>query len=1013
MSVEEKPSPPQPVENAVAAALQDATEPDLDQQATRARLVTRMFGKAFEPTRVGRFALLARVGAGAMGIVHAGYDETLDRKVAIKLISGGDGSEDARPRMLREAQALARLNHSNVVQIYEAGMHEGQLFIAMEFVQGQTLRAWARAEGSPRHWRDVVDAYLQAARGLAAAHAAGLVHRDFKPDNAMIDEAGLVRVMDFGLARGLDKLGSTDTHDDMRPSGGSGASELATPLTRSGVLVGTPVYMSPEQLDGREAGPASDQFSFCVSLWEALHGERPFGGDSVATLAASMLESPMRRPESGGTAPGWLREVVERGLRHEPGERWPTMDALASKLSPRAGRRRAWWLGAAGVTIGGLAVAGWVREDAQVCSRAADELAEVWGKERREAVRSGFLGTELSYAAGVWERVAPKLDGWADAWVAMHTDACEATRRTGEQSEAVMDLRIACLYRARRGLDAAAKVLGAGSPEVVQNAHEVLGGLPRIDRCADVEALQADVEPPAPAEADRVETIRAQLADAEALHEAGLFDDALASVQKSQPLLEGLDYGPIRGEVDLRLGYVQDERGEYEEAEAALRRAAQSSARWHQHDVLRDATIELVFVLGSRLVRTAEALALREVVTGLAAGDAEAEADVRHRFADVFAAEGKFAAAEAEYRAALKLRQELLGSDHADVALSRSALAAVLLDQGKFTEAETQERTALDDRLEALGPEHPIIAMGRNTLAEILSSQGRYEEAEAEHRLAMGLRRKALGEDHPDVANSRTNLGTVLDRQGRHAEAEKEHRAALALILETLGPEHPHAGRVRNNLATCLHAQGKLEEAEALQRAVLAHLLKSLGAEHPAVATARNNLANVLTSQGKLADAELQYRAALTSIEQTLGAEHPSVALLRNNVAYLLRQQGKNAEAEVEYRAVLALREKVLDADHPDIAHSRLALANTLTKLDKAHEALPLLRSAWALHKRAPIPDGLAAMTAFHLAKALWDSGEDEERARTLATRAAELYRSAENPDARAKVETWLQAHEG
>ena len=966
-----------------------------------------------EPIRVGRFVVLERVGAGAIGVVHAGYDETLDRKVAIKLIrQGGDGSIDARPRMLKEAQALARINDPNVVQIYEAGMHDEQLFIAMEFVKGQTLRAWATTESGPRPWAEVVHAYLQAAQGLAAAHRAGLVHRDFKPDNAMIDAAAVVRVMDFGLAGDLEELEAADSREGAR-MGASGSNDLVTTLTRSGVLVGTPAYMSPEQLGGHEALAASDQFSFCVSLWEALFGERPFEGDSFAALAASMAEAPPRQPDSSEAVPKWLRDAVGRGLRHDPEERWPTMDALAAALAPKTPRRHALWIGVAATVAVGLAVAGSTQQDTGMCEHAAAELAEVWNGARREAIQGSLVGTNLSYAPGVWERVAPKLDGWTESWVAMHTEACEATRLSGAQPEGVMDLRIACLYRARQGLDAAAKVLEAATPEVVQNAHGVVATLPRIERCADIEALQAAVEPPTPAEADRVDAVRIELASAQAMHEAGLFDDALASVRRGQAVVEGLDYEPIRSEVDLMLGYVQDERGEYEHAEAAFRRAVKLSVQWEQREISRDAMSELVFVVGTRLLKTAEALELREVATGLAAGTPEAEADIRHRFADIFAAEGKLADAEVEHRAVLKLRQEQLGVDHPDVAMSRGALAAVLLDQGKFKEAEEQQRAALDARLAALGEDHPNIALSRNTLAEILSSQGKYAEAETEHRSAMALRRKALGEDHVDVANSHSNLGTVLDLQGRHAEAEKEHRAAVALLLRTVGADHPNTGRARNNLATCLHGLGKLEEAEVEQRAVLAHLVKALGADHPVVATARNNLANVLTSQGKLADAEVEYRAAMALVQKAMGADHPDVALLRNNIAYLLRQQGKDKEAEAEYRAVLALRKKVLGADHPNIAHSQLSLATTLIKLGRADEALPLLRAAWALHERAPIPDSLAAMAAFELAKALWDAGEDRERARELGRQSVELYGRAKTPAPREKAEAWLRAHGG
>ncbi|MBZ5712207.1 protein kinase domain-containing protein [Nannocystis pusilla] len=285
-----------------------------------------------EPRRIGRFALLRRLGAGSMGVVYAAYDPQLDRKVAVKLLKRGDGEPNPRwqDRLLREAQALAKLSHPNVVQIHEVGFHGDEVFVAMEFVTGMTLRTWLSE--LRRSWQEIVAVFVQAARGLAAAHAADLVHRDVKPDNILVGADGRVRVVDFGLVR----FGDDDDDDatDEVPLARAQATRTA-----SGILLGTPAYMSPEQFRGRPADALSDQFSLCVALYEALHGERPFAGETAEEVAQAVVHGQLApRPER--PVPAWLLRLVFRGLAHEPGARWPDLDVLAAELARDHGRPR-------------------------------------------------------------------------------------------------------------------------------------------------------------------------------------------------------------------------------------------------------------------------------------------------------------------------------------------------------------------------------------------------------------------------------------------------------------------------------------------------------------------------------------------------------------------------------------------------------------------------------------------------------------------------------------------------
>jgi formylglycine-generating enzyme required for sulfatase activity/tRNA A-37 threonylcarbamoyl transferase component Bud32 len=301
--------------------------------------------------RIGRYVVLEHVGSGAMGVVYSAYDPELDRRIAVKLLKVQTASAGNRApaRLLREAKAMARLAHPNVIAVHDVGLFDDQVFLAMEFLSGGTLKAWLAAKG--RSWREVLDVFIAAGHGLAAAHAAGLVHRDFKPDNVLLDKEGRPRVVDFGLAR--DAVGSADEAGELAPADAKaalatlsgttteGGGHLQT-LTRTGALTGTPAYMAPEQFLGERADERTDQFSFCVALYEALYGERPFAGDDLISLSFSVTEGQIRPLPKDRGIPMWIRRVIVRGLRPNAAERFPSMAALIGALEddPAVRRRR-------------------------------------------------------------------------------------------------------------------------------------------------------------------------------------------------------------------------------------------------------------------------------------------------------------------------------------------------------------------------------------------------------------------------------------------------------------------------------------------------------------------------------------------------------------------------------------------------------------------------------------------------------------------------------------------------
>lgn len=381
-------------------------------------------------TRVGRYVVLGLLGEGGMGRVHVAYDPELDRKVALKLLKPERFHEDslalARQRLEREARTMAKLSHPHIASLHDVGEYQGQLFLVMEFLEGGTLRRWLTEQ--PRPLREVLERFRQAADGLAASHALGIVHRDFKPDNVLLTKGGLVRITDFGLAN------ATLVPGTAAPGTVSPAS-----LTVTGTLLGTLAYGAPEQLRGEHGDARSDQFSFCVALYEALNGQRPFEGKTREALLEQVARKAVR-PERAGV-PAWLRAVVRRGLSADPAERFSSMEVLRARLSRDPGARwRTVALVMLGAVLTGLAVFGLLSRQAPqaLCQGSERHFAGVWDAETREATRRAFLATGALDAEASFSAVAAALERWKLDWTRAHQEACEATRVWGEQPEQVL-----------------------------------------------------------------------------------------------------------------------------------------------------------------------------------------------------------------------------------------------------------------------------------------------------------------------------------------------------------------------------------------------------------------------------------------------------------------------------------------------------------------------------------------------------------------------------------------------
>ena len=820
--------------------------------------------------RIGRYMVLRELGAGAMGVVYAAYDPDLERKVAIKVLRAGlrDGSTGA-VRMRREAQAMAKLSHPNVAQVYEVGEHGGRLFMAMEYLDGVTVRTWL--ESQTRTWREVVEVYTDAGRGLAAAHDAGLVHRDFKPDNVMVRADGRVCVLDFGLSR-AHATGSVPTLP--------GSDEDDPQVSREGALIGTPAYMSPEQLLHREADARSDQFGFCVALYEGLFGQRPFHAESLGALTVAVTSGRHTRVPRGHDVPVWVQRVLDRGLMRDPAGRWPDMHALLEALARDPARRRRRWiatgLGIAGLVGIGYGVAVQRLGAAEVCGGAAEELRGVWDDERRATISSALRATGVAYADGAATSVRVHLDRYAESWVAAHTRGCEAHRR-GHLSAQAFDRRMVCLRERRADLAATIEVLAQTTRTTIAQAADAASGLPALARCEDDTTL-ADASAPSPAQAAEVELAGARLARLRALDRGGRTTEALAESRTLLATAEKLDYAPLLAEVLVLTGKWQAQLAQATEARATLTRALHLGLEHRQDAVAAEALAHRIFVVSSVERRPADALleeGLAWAIMRRAGSPPELAAALHNTLGATYDELGDPARSIAEYEQGLALMAEH-APDHPRRWALVSNLATSLNASDQVDRAELLAREGLA-RVAALSdPCHPHASVLRMLVASIEHDRGSFKSA------AEGLEEalRCLGADYP--AYSIEGLATLADTH-RLAGDRAQTRAVLARADELLrtAPESEGGGPlidlVRADLAIDEGDDGEAWRVlmDGYPRAIAAY-----GEEHYLMVPLMTRLAwlelragGVTGAQARLDAATRLLRPALTPRERGLLAE--------------------------------------------------------------------------------------------------------------------------------------------
>ncbi|MEM9459319.1 MAG: serine/threonine-protein kinase [Myxococcota bacterium] len=845
-------------------------------------------------TRLDRYHVLEPIGSGGMGVVYAAYDADLDRKVALKVLHEY-GRQDGRAqrRLLREAQAMARLSHPNVITVHEVRMVEGRVFISMEFVERGTLTQWLKRE-QPDQAR-VLAMFRDIGRGLAAAHAVGLVHRDIKPDNVLIGADERPRVTDFGLARvaddelsasheGADRSrrttaatipgsgpgsspgsrsgsrsdSSPGSRSDSSPGSSSGSGPGSSPapgpgpeskpgsqpgtnhalrpsphatLTRTGALVGTPAYMAPEQFRRKTVTAASDQFSFCVALYEALYGQRPFRGRSLPELAACVLSQAIVEPTRDRDVPRWLHRVVLRGLSVRPEDRWPSMDVLVEHLEP-APRRRWRRLVVGGVALAlvgaGSAASLGLSTPGDPCAQGQRSMDELWADHGREQLRQALSEGASPYAEQTATISVRRVDDYVQQWITSHRDACEGYQR-GEQSSEALDLRGACLDRRRGELSALLSVLIETGPAAAEHAVKAIDELPPIEPCADIKALRARVPPPTETLLlRRVRAIERDLARARALLHAGQYEDGQEVASEAARMARDAGYAPLRARALKVESQLMRRLGQDEPAARGLREAWQQALGAGDDLLAAECVVALVDVLGYSLqrfddarVRIDDARAMIERVRHFDPTSAEQLEE------QLLLARGQLAYREHRiddaidlFRSALKRTQARAGANGLATADALKKLAGAVLAQQGWDEALRLYQHSHTIIAERLGPTHPITGNSLNSLGLTLKNMGRYEEAIEHYERARLILLDALDPEHPAIPMVEINLAEAHFSSQRFAQAVALYdRHAEKFEAEQI--TYPHILRRAAHYARSLAKSGRYAEARARMAVVM------------------------------------------------------------------------------------------------------------------------------------------------------------------------------------------------
>ena len=874
----------------------------------------RLLGRSTALLTVGRYVLLRCLGSGSWGSVYAAYDPKLDRQVAIKLIGHGRGTaDDAVSQVAREARALARLAHPNVIAVHDVGALDpaeserlglpseagAGVFIVMELVNGITLADWLRVKR--RHWREVLDALVHVARGLVAAHAEGVIHRDVKPANILIGTDGRVRVADFGLARrAVSSTGGSGPHDS---------------TIMASAIAGTPAYMAPEQHLGQPLDGRADQYALCVTAWEALVGERPFSGSRNNDVLAAKLEGPPSI-SADSSVPIWLRAVLRRGLSVDPDERFASLDDMVDAIDRgrRPGRRRLFVLlgmGAAALGVVGLGVLATRSDPPEPCAGQRALVSGIWDEARRAAIREQLAGTGRPFAETTWRSLAALLDRYVERWVDARTAVCRATFVERDQSRAVLAYREECLDTRLARVEQLLSSLSRSPGTAAQHAVAGAEGLPSPDDC--LTALPPGGEGSLPVKSELERALGAARASAGAAD----WRSALARAERVERRAVAERWPIVVAEALLVQADALTELGEPALAEPRLRRALGLAIEAGDAPQSVRVVTEQIQVIGRRLGRFREAELLYEI-------------------------------------GAAQLRRRNLG-DELDAALAFE-VGAMRYVESRFEDSLELHERALQLRRRVLSPDDTRIAAGLGAVGLARYELGQLVEARAALEDALAMYTNKLGRDHPSTATVLLNLSLVDAREGDPTAALSRAEEALKIRRRTLEPEHHHIARTLVTIGNAQYTLGRFDEAATHHEQAVAMLRDRPTVDYLALGMALVNAGNAHAATGDTDLATQRYDEVLRLYEGKLPADDPRWGYPLVNRASL-HLAGERPEAALDDTTRVLERIEPARPRHPIVAAAlalsagaRRALGQTagarrdLQRAERLYEALGMAR---------------------------------------------------------------------
>ncbi len=750
-------------------------------------------------TRLGRYTLLDRLGEGGMGVVYTAYDAELDRRVALKFLREDRRVHDqARVRFLREARTLAQVAHRNVVTVFDVGTIDGKDFIAMEYVDGPTLRQWL---ATPHSIDEIVSVFRRAGRGLAAAHARGLVHRDFKPANVLLTQGGEVRVTDFGLAvESATSIANADTLS------GDEIESVEQTLSEAGAVMGTPAYMAPEQHHRGVVDERTDQFAFGVALYEAIYHQRPFAGDDLASLKEAVLAGRVRPAPKEIEAPARVKKVIERALKTDPAERFPSMKALLAELAPPARpRRRLAVVIASLVVIAAIvfSVMNSKKSVAVLCDDAGSELDEAWSVVDQAALRLRFGAVDKQFAG----RVADALDAYATDWRSSATLLCQARYVQKRINEEEALLQRQCLAEREQALRSTVDGLLRMPTSGFEKALSTVRALPPVSDCADLGALREGIRPPAdPTVRLRVGELRQNLADARIKYRLGDYRQSEEQCQEIVRQAAALDYAPLGAEANLELGIVRRLSRQNQAARQAIHEAELLAEESHHQLIRARALVELLEL--DTLFSIKHDRALETARRARAAAANSSEAVKLNAFID--RALARVSREQQKREESRQLLERAVAGFREGGSAVESELSAALVELGTTLHALGRDAEALESFKEALKIQRDSIPGDRSWFEVRLTIP---DEAELAAELARDV---DPADDHPSLANILEDMAHVEEVQGNAERSAALYRQATTIWERPRGRAYLDGSASRPPVAPGRRVAGRVLDSAGL-----------------------------------------------------------------------------------------------------------------------------------------------------------------------------------------------------